>query len=188
MPPEVQGQPPASDWVARWLQRWSGGRQLLDYACGSGRHARLAAKLGYQVLALDRDPSGFPLMRAQSIGCLEADLESGPWPDELTHERFDVLVCTHYLFRPRLDLLLALIKAPGLLLYETFAQGQALYGRPGNPDFLLRPGELLRTAQGAGFHVLAYEDGVVSRTGLARIQRLAAVRAPHDLAGLPLDS
>ncbi|MEK0435828.1 MAG: hypothetical protein RL369_1877, partial [Pseudomonadota bacterium] len=44
----------ASAWVSRFASRIPQGL-VLDLACGSGRHARLLAALGYQVLAVDRD-------------------------------------------------------------------------------------------------------------------------------------
>jgi hypothetical protein len=66
----------------------------------------------------------------------------------------------------------------GLLLYETFALGQEKIGRPTNPDFLLRPGELLDAAQ--GLRVIAYEDGM-AQAPARRVQRLAAWRpSPAD--------
>ena len=85
-----------------------------------------------------------------------ADLENGPWP--LAGERFDAVVVTNYLWRPLMPSLLASLADGGVLIYETFALGNEAFGRPSNPDFLLRPGELLRCCR--GLHVVAYEDGV----------------------------
>jgi SAM-dependent methyltransferase len=174
----------ASEWVKRWL-RSGGGRRLLDFACGSGRHALLARELGYSVTAADRDPSAVARLQAKGIHVVLEDLETRRWPFAGT--RFDVVVCTSYLFRPRLDLLCGLPAAGGLLLYETFAVGNARYGRPSNPDYLLRPGELASAVQRAGLHLLAYEDGFTAVPRPARIQRAAAVRPPFDPQDLPLD-
>jgi hypothetical protein len=80
----------------------------------------------------------------------------------------------HYLHRPLLPLLATALAEGGLLIYETFARGNERYGRPRNPDFLLRPRELLD--EYAILRVLAFEDGVVAGTPPAMIQRLAAVR------------
>ena len=67
----------------------------------------------------------------------------------------------------------AAVASGGVLLYETFAQGNESVGRPSRPDFLLAPGELLTAA--AGLRVVAYED--VFLTGPERfVQRIAAVR------------
>jgi hypothetical protein len=62
----------------------------------------------------------------------------------------------------------------GVLIYETFAAGNETVGRPSNPDFLLRPGELLRAVQGE-LRVVAYEDGFLPDPGRF-VQRIAAVR------------
>jgi hypothetical protein len=64
----------------------------------------------------------------------------------------------------------------GVLIYETFAQGQETIGKPSNPDFLLAPGELLQAF--AGLRVVAFEDGYESARADAParyVQRLAAV-------------
>ena len=61
----------------------------------------------------------------------------------------------------------------GLLLYETFAQGNASVGKPSRPDFLLQPGELLQAC--AGLRVIAYEDGYCADPPRF-VQRIAAVR------------
>ena len=73
---------------------------------------------------------------------------------------------------------LAAALAPGgILIYETFAQGNERLGRPSNPAFLLEPGELLAFAQRGNLTVLGYFSGLVSQPRPAVIQRLAA-KAP----------
>lgn len=174
--------PAGSPWILRWLDRLPRGASLLDFAAGSGRHARPAAERGLCVLAVDRDEQALARLAdglaadSPEIRLRAADLESGPWPFA-AHERFDAVVVANYLFRPRFALLAALVAPGGLLVYETFAQGNERYGRPSNPDFLLAPGELLVRAQRAGLTVLAYETGIVQRASPAVIQRLCAIRA-----------
>ena len=63
----------------------------------------------------------------------------------------------------------------GYLAYETFAVGNAAFGRPRNPDFLLHEGELA-AALPAGFDILDSFQGVISDPQPAVIQRLAAHR------------
>jgi len=65
----------------------------------------------------------------------------------------------------------------GIVIYETFAAGNERFGRPSNPDFLLRPGELLDAF--AGLTVIAFEQGEVSRPRPAVIQRVAAAAGPR---------
>jgi SAM-dependent methyltransferase len=173
-----------SAWVERWLRAAPLRGSLLDFACGGGRHAVLANDLGFSVLATDVDASGFDALRHAGIDVLQADLEGGPW--RLAERRFDVVVCTNYLYRPRLDLLCALVAPGGLLLYETFAVGNERHGRPRNPHFLLQPGELAAVAQRAGLRLVAFEDGFTEAPRPARVQRAAAVRAPFDIESMPI--
>ena len=60
----------------------------------------------------------------------------------LPERAFDVIVVVHYLHRPLFPRLLAALRPGGVLVYETFTAAQAARGKPNNPDFLLRPGEL----------------------------------------------
>ncbi len=170
----------ASPWIQRWAHLVPPGAQLLDLACGSGRHARFFAARGVQVDAVDRDAgAGARLAGLDNVRFTLADLEGGPWP--YAGRRFDAIVVTNYLHRPLLATLIDALAPAGVLLYETFAQGNARFGKPSNPDFLLAPGELL--ARCAGLHVLAYEDGVIGEdmAQRARVQRICA------LAGAPVD-
>ncbi len=146
------------------------GGSALDLACGSGRHANRLAEAGLRVTAIDIAPGEL----RPEVERLQADLEQGPWP--LAGRRFDLVLVTNYLWRPRVPELLDCVN--DWYLHETFAQGQELLGRPRRPEFLLRPGELLQICAEAGLQVLAYEDGVA---GGSRIQRVAARRQPGTL-------
>lgn len=163
--------PPPSDWVRRFSPSVRPAGNILDVACGSGRHAHLFAGLGHPVTAIDRDISR--LSPHPGIEAIEADLEDGsPWP--LADRQFDAVVVTNYLYRPLLPVLIDAIAAGGLLIYETFNLGNERYGRPSNPDFLLRGGELLEAVSGR-LRVLAYEAGRIEQPREAVIQRIAAV-------------
>lgn len=157
-----------SPWVQRWARHWQARQTVLDVACGSGRHATWLAGQGLQVTGVDRDPAALAAL-PESVHPLCADLENAPWP--LPGRQFDVVLVTHYLWRPLFPDLLAAVAEGGWFVHETFAEGQQHLGRPRNPDFLLQPGELLTVCH--GLHVLAYEDGIVNG---ARIQRVAARR------------
>lgn len=169
-----------SQWVTRWASHWPPGLRVLDLACGSGRHLRWLAERGALVTGVDRDAAS--LAPLASLGeVIAADIESGPWP--LEGRRFDAVVVTNYLWRPLLPAIVSAVAPGGWLVYETFALGQASVGRPSNPDFLLRPGELLRAAE-PQLQVVAYEAGFLSDPDRF-VQRLAARRpAPGDAADL----
>jgi len=152
---------------------------VLDLACGGGRHLRLLHGRGHPVTGLDRDLSGVAdLAETPGVRLVEADLEDGaPFP--LAGLRFAGVVVTNYLHRPLLPTLVEAVAPGGLLLYETFAQGNERFGRPRNPDFLLRPGELLEAVHGR-LRVLAYEDLEVTEPRPAAVQRIAARHEAED--------
>lgn len=142
---------------------------MLDVACGGGRHALIFAERGFEVFAVDRESQGLP----NSIHFLQADLESGaPWP--YAGKRFAAIVVANYLHRPLFARLVQSLDEGGVLIYETFMAGNERYGRPSNPHFLLRPGELLEAF--AGLTVVAFEQGLVERPKRAMVQRICAIR------------
>lgn len=163
---------PPSDWIVRWGSLLPHGATVLDVACGGGRHARWFASRGHPVTGVDRDPSIADLERA-GISTVVADIEQGPWP--FAARTFGAVVVTNYLHRPLLPRLLAAVAPDGWLLYETFAVGNERFGRPSNPDFLLRTGELLEVVRGT-MKVVAFEDVEAGPPRPAMVQRIAAVR------------
>jgi len=170
-----------SAWVIRWAQRVPAGGRVLDVASGGGRHARYFATLGYPVEAVDRDPAALAgLAGIPGIHASCADLEGGPWPYQA--EQFAGIVVANYLHRPLFPHLLAALARDGILIYETFAAGNERYGRPSNPAFLLKPGELLEVVSGR-LRVLAYEDLFVSEPKPAMVQRLCAVNQGPPIGG-----
>jgi SAM-dependent methyltransferase len=172
-----------SAWVCRFAQLIAPGGAVLDLACGRGRHARYLAGLGYQVEALDSD--GAALAALAGVAGVVArciDLEASPWPG--AQGRFDGIVVTNYLHRPLVPTLLESLRPGGILIYETFAAGNEMLGRPSNPEFLLRTDELLHWVNGR-LQVLAFEQGLVQRPKPAVIQRICAVHG--GVAGCSLD-
>lgn len=147
---------------------------MLDLACGGGRNARWLAQQGWRVEAVDRDPAAIAGLRGvKNISALQADLEVAPWP--YPGRKFDGVVVCRYLYRPLLPVLAASLAEGGVLIYETFMLGQERYGRPSNPDFLLRPDELLEACSGA-LQVIAFEQGIFNETNPAMLQRICARR------------
>ena len=164
--------PHPSAWVCRWSHLVVAGADVLDVACGSGRHVRWFTDRGCRVTALDRDTAAVEPLRSMAR-VVVADLEAAPWP--LPGERFDAVVCTNYLWRALLPALIDAIEEGGVLIYETFADGNAAFGKPSNPAFLLRPGELLEATK--GLRVIAYEDGFLEAPARC-VQRIVAARDP----------
>ena len=149
---------------------------MLDVACGSGRHARYFAGRGHPVEAVDRsDGSLASLSGVPGVSIRSADLEGGLWP--YAGRRFAGIVVVHYLHRPLFPILLDALAPGGVLIYETFAVGNERYGRPSNPAFLLKHGELLDAVRGR-LRVIAYEDLEITDPRPAVIQRICAAN-PH---------
>jgi SAM-dependent methyltransferase len=166
----LHGTQDPSGWVRRWTHLVPAGGAVLDVACGHGRHMRWFAQRGHAVTGIDRDPEA--IAAVQDAGrAVQADIENGPWP--LAGDTFAGVVVTHYLWRPLLPTILASVAPGGVLLYETFAEGNETVGKPSRPDFLLRNGELLEACR--GLRVVAYEDGF-SDSPDRFVQRIAAVR------------
>ena len=153
-----------SAWVRRWAELVTRS-PVLDVACGAGRHAILFAERGLEVVAVDRGAQQIPGVRF-----VQADLEGGTWP--FGEQRFAAIVVTNYLHRPLLPRLEGALAEGGVLIYETFMVGNEKFGRPSNPAFLLREGELLQAFRGLA--PIAFEQGYVERPKPAMIQRLCA--------------
>ena len=174
-------EPEPSAWVKRFAPLIPAGGTALDLACGSGRHVKWLAALGLRVTGVDRDEAALQALRSLAEITV-ADIEAGPWPWPQRH--FDAVIVTNYLWRPLLPTIQASLGPGGVLIYETFADGQQHIGKPSRPDFLLQPGELLRAF--AGLRVVAFEDG--HETVPERfVQRLVAVREvnPAEPGAMP---
>ena len=153
-----------SPWLQRFVPLLRPGGTVLDVACGSGRHLRWLAAQGFVVTGVDRDAAALAPLAA--VGEVQvADIEKAPWP--LPGRRFDAVLVTNYLWRPLWPALRSALAEDGVLMYETFADGQQHIGRPCRPEFLLQHGELLKACE--GLRVVAFEDGVADGRFVQRI-------------------
>lgn len=172
---EIRSIIPPSPWVVRHCKRIAPGGSVLDLACGSGRHARYLAGLGFPVLAVDRDAEAIAgLQKVPDIVAEQHDLEGESWP--LAGRSFAGIVVTNYLWRSRLPEVLSLLAPGGVLIYETFMLGNEAYGKPSNPAFLLEPGELRSIVAAAGLTEVDFVEGYVETPKPAMRQAICAVR------------
>jgi SAM-dependent methyltransferase len=173
--------------------------QVLDVACGVGRHAFALIEAGYSVYGVDINPQAIltlenrlaiprmdGLQTNQRQNTFEVlDLELAVFPSQLQREQFSGVIITNYLYRPFLVNWLQLLQDQGVFIYETFADGNAQFGKPSNPDFLLRENELLDLVLNQeDFSVVAFEQGRVELPKPAIVQRICAVK--HNSIGLQL--
>lgn len=127
-----------------------------------------------RVLAVDIDQEALSVLAGVAgVDTQVADLEGKPWP--FGGRQFDAVIVTRYLHRPLLVPMVEALAPGGVLIYETFAAGNEHFGRPRNPEFLLRAGELLELARGR-LRVIAYEDTYIEAPKPAMIQRICGIR------------
>jgi SAM-dependent methyltransferase len=170
----TKGEEGCSAWVLRHLALVQPGGLVLDLAAGVGRHTKLLLERGYRVRSIDRDAASLAPLAGPRCTVEEVDLETGaPWP---LGGGYDGIIVANYLHRPLLPVVAAALAPGGAVIYETFALGNERFGRPSNPDFLLRPGELLNAF--IGLTVIAFEQGEVAKPRPAVVQRIAAVNGP----------
>lgn len=174
----------ASDWVRRFLPGVRAGGRVLDVGCGGGRHLSLALAAGFVVTGIDKDTARARDRLTGEYGrwpagadLVELDLEDGsPFP--VAAGACDGVIVTNYLWRPILAGIVQSVAADtGVLIYETFALGNERFGRPSNPDFLLKPGELVDAVAGR-LTPIAYEH-VSARDPDRCVQRIVAVGKDH---------
>lgn len=177
------GLEPPSGWVKRWAHLLPSNEsvvdheslQVLDLACGHGRHMQFLAGLGHTVLGVDRNAEA--LKTASQWGeTLQADIENAEWP--LEGRSFKGVVVTNYLWRDLFPQILNSVAEGGVFIYETFSQGNQVFGKPSRPEFLLQPGELLQLC--SGLRIVAFEEGFVPSPDRL-IQRVVAIRVPSGL-------
>jgi SAM-dependent methyltransferase len=148
-----------SSWITRFSSLIPQDGDVLDLACGGGRHARLLAGMGHRVEAVDRDAEALAMLAGvEGVETRCADLEGGPWP--YYARAFEGIVVSRYLWRPLFPQIFNCLAEGGVLIYETFMEGQQLFGKPSNPAHLLRPGELIELTH-KRFTVMAFEQGEI---------------------------
>lgn len=145
--------------------------KVLDVAMGNGRNAVFLAGKGFRVEGVDlsREAVTAALQAAQKAGVRVAaridDLEAG---FAIPEQTYDIIICFHYLHRPLIPMLKQGLRRKGMIVYETYIIDQTRFGRPRNPDHLLRHNELLELFQ--DFRCLRYQEGIFdNRRALAGI-------------------
>ncbi|HAV74924.1 MAG TPA: SAM-dependent methyltransferase [Limnobacter sp.] len=165
-----------SPWVRQCVESLQGslavkpGLRALDLACGGGRHALYLASLGYVVHAVDKNTPD--TVWPANVQFQAMDLEQADWP--LAGQQYGLIVGTNYLHRPHFENLLGNLKSQNaVLVYETFMDGNAQFGSPRSPDFLLQPNELL--SRMSLLNILRFEQGLRSMPSPAMIQRAMGI-------------
>jgi len=159
-----------SPWVLEHHSVIPEGGHILDLACGGGRHSRFLQDKGYKLTAVDIDLNAIRDADLSGVNLVQADLENAPWP--FGSDLFDGIIVVNYLWRPQFQKLMTTLKANGVLIFDTFSLGNEKYGRPKNPDFLLKPGELKSAF--SDLECLDFFEGFVENPGPAMRQSIVA--------------
>ncbi|MBI4763510.1 MAG: methyltransferase domain-containing protein [Deltaproteobacteria bacterium] len=136
---------------------------ILDLACGKGQNGLFLAGLGLPVILIDRDPKALEEAKKRAAGkrievtFQEVDLETGRNP--LLTDHYRAILVFRYLHRPLIPCIKKGLIKGGILIYETFTNEQPLYGRPHNPDHLLKPNELVDWFK--DWQVIHYYEGTL---------------------------
>jgi SAM-dependent methyltransferase len=139
------------------------GNGVLDLACGSGRNGKLLVQHNLPAIFADISSAALNKISSELAGLetaaqfWEVDFED-PVSRPLAGKKFDVILVFNYLHRPLIPDIRKSLVAGGLLFYETFTVKQAALGRPKNPDYLLKPGELHSWFE--DWEILHYFEGI----------------------------
>jgi len=132
----------------------------LDIAMGTGRNAIFLASHGYEVDAIDYSEVAVERVRSYAqekslqIHTTQADLAYY----QIAGETYDVIINFYFLERSLIPQIKRALKPGGMLLFETYTVEQLQYGRPHNPDYLLKPNELLNSFM--NLHIIYYHERV----------------------------
>jgi len=136
--------------------------RALDVAMGRGRNAVFLATKGFDVVGID-------ISREAVIGALELanmsrvnitthvlDLAEVP---NIEPDSYDLIICFNYLQRSLIPQIKRGLRQGGMVVYETYIIDQARFGRPKNPDYLLKHNELLHMF--GDFRCIRYHEGIM---------------------------
>ena len=174
----------AAELLVRWrapLLEAAGLGPVLDVACGDGRNGLYLAGFGARVVLVDKSTLALESLgeagQPGNVRFIQLDLET-PQPPVFEPASFGVVLVFRYLHRPLLGILRDCLAPGGLFVYETYLEGQELYGKPRNPDHLLKRGEL--AAWFGGWEVLEHFEGVLSDP--TRVMGRIVCRKPSPVA------
>ncbi len=166
------------------------GKPVVDLACGDGHNGLFLAQQGLPVLLVDRSDARLASARRHArqaglpITIRQLDLETeGPAP--LPPGSAGGILVFRFLHRPLIPVIKSALETGGILIYETFTRDQARYGRPVNPDYLLRPAELKNWF--AGWDLIHYFEGTAGppARSIAQIVCRKPISQRRDLHELP---
>ncbi len=166
-----------SSWIVNQVKNINSKKgifNMVDLASGYGRHSIYFAKNGFDVIAVDNDKfklDFYPKISNLKTICFDLE-DNNNWP---FNNQFDLVLVVNYLNRKKFKEILNLVKVNGFLIYDTFSVGNEKFGKPSNPDFLLKKNEL-RSLIASNFTIEFFFEGKVFFPKIAIKQRCVAKR------------
>ncbi|OGP65998.1 MAG: SAM-dependent methyltransferase [Deltaproteobacteria bacterium RBG_13_53_10] len=154
---------------------------VLDLASGDGHNGLFLAAKGLPVILADRSDEALSRAKEKTdriqgkVTIWKTDLErAGENP--LKEAEYSAILVFRFLHRPLMPCIRKALRTGGFLVYYTYTVDQAQFGKPRNPDFLLKPGELINWFK--DWHVLHHFEGIQEnpRRAIAEI----VCRKPRD--------
>jgi SAM-dependent methyltransferase len=125
---------------------------MLDLACGAGRNGLYLIANRVPVVFADADTTALAQVRSALSDPVYKNTRALAdfWPVDfergqaspMGQRRFGGIIVFRYLYRPLIEHIRQAVLPGGMVIYETFTVDQPQFGRPKNPDYLLRHGEL----------------------------------------------
>jgi SAM-dependent methyltransferase len=146
---------------------------VLDLACGDGHNGVFLASRGYQVVLADVSAEALGQAGAlaeeqgATVSLWQVDLERGE-DNPFRDDDYGAVLVFRYLHRPLMPCIKKALKKGGIVVYETFTVDQPRFGKPRNPDHLLKPRELLDWF--SGWKVIYQFEGILQDPGRAMAQ------------------
>ena len=136
--------------------------RALDVAMGGGRNAVYLSVMGFDVEGVDISPeavnNALALAKQNRVDlkAMVGDLEEHY---QIEKEAYDLIVCFNYLQRSLIARIKEGLRPGGIVVYETYTVDQPQFGKPRNPDYLLKYNELLEMFR--EFRCLRYHEGII---------------------------
>ena len=150
-----------AQFLAENIKLLPSGRAL-DVAMGNGRNAIYLAGMGFKVEGVDisSEVVNNAVTATQRAGVTikvrVTNLEGSYYIEK---DAYDVIICFNYLQRSLIPQIKEGLRRGGIVVYETFIVDQAQFGKPKNPNYLLKHNELLNMFR--DFRCLRYREGII---------------------------
>ena len=168
------------DDLSNLIQNKNKKKNALDIACGNGDHSIFLANEGWEVSSIDIKKQSFKEFK--NIHYFEIDLESCQQnfikkpPFDIS---YDLIIIFRYLNIPLLKKLPNYLKKNGIMICETFMEGNEKYGRQKTPNFLLKKNELKKLSSN-DLKLIMFKQGEKINSGKTSMMQKAVFKKSRN--------